>query len=83
MPKGCGPSLEPALHRPDSPPSRDFAFALDKDRLCCRGFDQFEHFAETHRGEIRVVNQPRLSPPSSVEPVVTWLPRLLKGVDHT
>ena len=28
VPNGRGPSLEPALHRPDSPSSRDFAFAL-------------------------------------------------------
>ena len=33
-----------------------------KDRLCRFGFDWFEYFAETHGCEIRVVNQPSLSP---------------------
>ena len=33
-----------------------------KDRLCRFGFDWFAYFAETHGCEIRVVNQPSLSP---------------------
>ena len=33
-----------------------------QDRLCRFGFDWFEHFADAHGCEIRVVNQPSLSP---------------------
>ena len=33
-----------------------------QDRLCRFGFDWFEYFAESHGCEIRVVNQPSLSP---------------------
>ena len=33
-----------------------------QDRLCRFGFDWFAYFAETHGCEIRVVNQPSLSP---------------------
>ncbi len=33
-----------------------------QDRPCRFGVDRFEYFAETHDCEIRVVNQPRLSP---------------------
>lgn len=33
-----------------------------QDRLCRLGFDWFKYFAETHGCEIRVVNQPSLSP---------------------
>ena len=33
-----------------------------QDRLCRFGFDWFEYFADSHGCEIRVVNQPSLSP---------------------
>ncbi|MXZ40427.1 MAG: IS607 family transposase [Caldilineaceae bacterium SB0666_bin_21] len=37
-----------------------------QDRLCRFGFDGFSYFAETHGCEIRVVNQPSLSPPADL-----------------
>ncbi|MCY3659460.1 MAG: IS607 family transposase [Caldilineaceae bacterium] len=46
-----------------------------EDRLCRFGFDWFAYFAETHGCEIRVVNQPSLSPQAE------WVEDLMAVVD--
>ena len=46
-----------------------------EDRLCRFGFDRFAYFAESHGCEIRVVNQPSLSPQAE------WAEDLMDVVD--
>ena len=46
-----------------------------EDRLCRFGFDWFAYFAESHGCEIRVVNQPSLSPQAE------WVEDLMAVVD--
>ena len=46
-----------------------------EDRLCRFGFDGFAYFAESHGCEIRVVNQPSLSPQAE------WVEDLMAVVD--
>ena len=46
-----------------------------EDRLCRFGFDWFAYFAESHGCEIRVVNQPSLSPQEE------WVEDLMAVVD--
>ncbi len=46
-----------------------------EDRPCRFGYDWFAYFAETHGCEIRVVNQPSLSPQAE------WVEDLMAVVD--
>ena len=48
---------------------------VHKDRLCRFGSDWFAYFADTHGCEIRVVNQPSLSPQAE------WVEDLMVVVD--
>ena len=53
----------------------DLLLVAHEDRLCRFGFDWFAYFAESHGCEIRVVNQPSLSPQAE------WVEDLMAVVD--